>query len=108
MKRTLDGICSRREQVINLRHQGLAIKSIADSLSVSIKTIKRDCIELGIETWSSISDDELINQIVQIIEIEHKAVGIKKIESHLLLRGLRIQESRIKDMLVCKILSILK
>jgi hypothetical protein len=67
-----------------------------------IKTIKRDFIDLGIETWSSISDEELISQIIQIIEIEHKAVGIKKIDSHLLLRGFRIQESRIKDSLVSK------
>ena len=83
-----------------MKKQGLSIKDIANCLNVSSKTIERDLIELGIETWSSISDEELMNHIVQIIEIEHKAVGIKKIESHLLLRGLRIQESRIKDILV--------
>ncbi len=49
---------------------------ILHSLGVSSKTIKRDFIDQGIETWSSISNDELIDQIIQIIEIEHKAVGI--------------------------------
>ncbi len=96
MKRTIDLICSRREHAIYLKNEGLKIKEIADCLNVSSKTIK------GIETWSSISDEELISQIIQIIEIEHKAVGIKKIDSHLLLRGFRIQESRIKDSLVSK------
>ena len=94
-KRTFDGICSRREQVISLKHQGLTIIDIADRLGVSSKKIKRNFIDQGIETWSSISDEELMNQIVQTIEIEHKAVGIKKIDSHLLLRGFRVQESRI-------------
>jgi len=102
MKRTIDLICSRREQAIYLKNEGLKTKEIADCLNVSSKTIKRDFIDLGIETWSSISDEELISQIIQIIEIEHKAVGIKKIDSHLLLRGFRIQESRIKDSLVSK------
>ena len=75
-KRTFDGICSRREQAISLKHQGLTIKDIADRLGVSSKTIKRDFIDQGIETWSSISNDVLIDQIIQIIKIEHKAVGI--------------------------------
>ena len=104
MKRTIDLISSRRERAIYLKSQGLKTKEIADDLNVSSKTIKRDFIELGIETWSSISDEELVSQILHIIEIEHKAVGIKKIDSHLLLRGFRIQESRIKYSLVSKIM----
>ena len=102
MKRTHDLICSRREQAIQLRNEGRTMNDIARLLTVSSRTIKRDFIDLGIETWSSLTDDELKSQIVQIIEIEHKAVGIKKIDSHLLLRGFRVQESRIKDCLVCK------
>ena len=65
-KRTFDGICSRREQAISLKHQGLTIIDIADRLGVSSKTIKRDFIYQGIETWSSISNDEVIDQIIQI------------------------------------------
>jgi len=65
-KRTFDGICSRREQAISLKHQGLTIIDIADRLGVSSKTIKRDFIDQGIETWSSISNDEVIDQIIQI------------------------------------------
>ena len=49
-KRTFDGICSRREQAISLKHQGLTIIDIADRLGVSSKTIKRDFIDQGIET----------------------------------------------------------
>ena len=90
-KRTFDGICSRREQAISLKHQGLTIKDIADRLGVSSKTIKRDFIDQGIETWSSISNDEVIDQIIEIIEIEHKSVGIKKIDSHIFHRGFRVQ-----------------
>jgi transcriptional antiterminator len=81
MKRTFERICCRREEAVVLKHQGLKIKEIADRLSVSSKTIKRDFVEQG---------DELLEESIQIIEIEHKAVGIKKIDSHLLLRGFRI------------------
>ena len=49
-KRTFDGICSRREHAISLKHQGLTIIDIADRLGVSSKTIKRDFIDQGIET----------------------------------------------------------
>ena len=66
MKRTFERICCRREEAVVLKYQGLKIKEIADRLSVSSKTITRDFVDLEIETWSSICDDELLEELISL------------------------------------------
>jgi orotate phosphoribosyltransferase-like protein len=66
MKRTFERICCRHEEAVFLKHQGLKIKEIADRLSVSSKTITRDFVDLEIETWSSICDDELLEEMISL------------------------------------------
>jgi diphthamide synthase (EF-2-diphthine--ammonia ligase) len=90
----------RKEQVKKLHARGCHQTVISDILEASRSTIRRDCHELGLGTWSPLPDADLRKHILDIIEIEHTAAGQRKVESHLVSRGFRIQKRRIRESLV--------
>ena len=73
----------RKEQVKKLHARGCHQTVISDILEASRSTIRRDCHELGLGTWSPLPDADLRKHILDIIEIEHTAAGQRKVESHL-------------------------
>jgi hypothetical protein len=90
----------RRERVIEHHRRGEQLTAIASKLHVSRKTIQRDCIALGLETYSSLSDNELAAVVLHIVKTLHSSVGVLSVEAALTHRGFRIQEKRIMDALV--------
>ena len=90
----------RKAQVKKLHARGCHQTVISDILEASRSTIRRDCHELGLGSWSPLPDADLRKHILDIIEIEHTAAGQRKVESHLVSRGFRIQKSRIRESLV--------
>ena len=90
----------RKEQEKKLHARGCHQTVISDILEASRSTIRRDCHELGLGTWSPLPDADLRKHILDIIEIEHTAAGQRKVESHLVSRGFRIQKRRIRESLV--------
>jgi hypothetical protein len=98
----------RRRQIVSKLHRlGLKLTEIAASLvkvatgkAPSLKTVVRDCVSLGLLTFTDISDDELIGEVADILTSLHSSVGIRTVDSQLLLRGHRVQERRIRFALV--------
>lgn len=94
----------RQQHVATLHSRGVSQTNCAHRLKVSRQTILRDYKELGLTTWSDVSDETLEKHVRTIMAVEHDAVGLHKIESHLLQRfGLRIQEKRIRGAMVSEL-----
>ena len=74
---------------------------IASKLSCSVQqTVRRDFIEIGVESFSDINDAALDGKVLEIIGISHKAVGLTKVVGYLKSQGLRVQQNRVKEALV--------
>jgi|AntAceMinimDraft_5_1070358.scaffolds.fasta_scaffold139107_1 hypothetical protein len=95
----------RQAHVVTQHARGRKLVKIAECLGVDERTVRRDCEMLGLETWSSLTDDELNELVLEIIAVEHAAVGLAKIESHLIRLGYRVQQIRIRCSMVNYIIS---
>lgn len=91
----------RQARVAKLHGEGLSQTKISTLLSISRSTVLRDCGELELKSWSDVSDADLKEAIVEILQREHTGAGYIVVESHLVTRyGLRVQERRIRARLV--------
>jgi AraC-like DNA-binding protein len=90
----------RRLRVEELHRRGVKITDIAKKLGCSRKTIQRDFIELGLEAFSTVGDEELSTIVFEIVQTMHKSVGVLSIEGALIDRGFRVQRRRIEEALV--------
>ena len=95
----------RQAHVVTQHARGRKLVKIAECLGVDERTVRRDYEMLGLETWSSLTDDELNELVLEIIAVEHAAVGLAKIESHLIRLGYRVQQIRIRCSMVNYIIS---
>ena len=93
-------VAERRDCVAEHHRRGDQLTAIATKLHIPRKTVQRDCIALGLETFTTISDDELASVVLDIVKTLHRSVGVLSVEAALSHRGLRIQEKRIRLALV--------
>ena len=87
------------DQLEYLLNIGLHCPKIAEILGVSLSTIRRRMTEYGFSVtalYSNITDHEL-DAIVSQIKHEFPNSGYRLMHGHLLSRGLRLHQSRIRD-----------
>ena len=78
---------------------GFAIKLIAEMLQVSSRTVKRRLHDFGIKLsgkFSVISDEELDRE-VELILVQFRNSGYKKMRGYLTSNGYSIQEYRVNE-----------
>ena len=80
--------------------EGYKLTEIASKLPCSVQTVRRDFIEIGVESFSDINDAALDGKVLEIIGISHQAVGLTKVVDYLKSQGLRVQQNRVKEALV--------
>ena len=86
----------RHSHIERLHSMGYTIVAMADELSVSRPTIYADMDELGLATFSPISDDYLVEVVRECITNAHSSVGVGWVEGHLLAEYcLRVQRRRV-------------
>ena len=99
------GLVGRPSYVIS--HQQLSflvdnqftVPQIADILGISTRTVRRRMDEYDItinSQYSTISDLEL-DRIVHEIQIQFPTCGNRQMQGHLLSRGYRVQQSRVRE-----------
>ena len=72
---------------------------MADMLGVSVRTVRRRMCEYGLSIraqYTTISNEEL-DGIVRVIQQQFPMCGNRQMQGHLLSRGIRIQQSRIRE-----------
>ena len=87
--------------LIFLLENRFSVPQIANMIGVSISTIRRRMDDLGLSVralYSDISDIEL-DELVRYIHQEHPVCGCGQMQGHLLSRGYRIQQIRIRESL---------
>ena len=90
-----------RRSIVKREHeQGASQTRLAKKLKVCTKTIQRDLEHLGLETFTTISDDDLGREIEDILLHGHDDMGYHDVEAALQSRHLRLQERRIRDHMV--------
>ena len=88
-----------REQLESLIETNFTVPQMAHMLGVSVSTIRRrmDLYNLSIRaTYATISDEEL-DHLVQVINRQFPMCGSKQMAGHLLVRGFRVQQNRIRE-----------
>jgi len=96
----------RQARVVAMHGEGLSQTRICELLGVSLRTIVRDCAELELKSWSEVTKSELEEIIFECLQREHGWASYTIVESHLITRyGLRVQERRIRAVLVCEIIT---
>ena len=72
---------------------------MAQLIGVSRRTIEKRLNEYDVRirsTYFEVTDSELA-EIIKEIQIEHPLCGVKQMKGHLLSRGLRVQQCRIRE-----------
>ena len=96
-----DSPVHRQGLVACFHREGYKLTEIASKLSCSVQqTVRRDFIEIGVESFSDINDAALDGKVLEIIGISHQAVGLTKVVDYLKSQGLRVQQNRVKEALV--------
>ena len=88
-----------REQLHTLLEDHFTIPQIADLLGVSIRTIYRRMCEYGLSVssmYSEMGDNEL-DDVINSIHHNFPLCGNKQMSGHLLSRGIRVQQHRIRE-----------
>ncbi|CAB3979268.1 PREDICTED: uncharacterized protein LOC107355137 isoform X1 [Paramuricea clavata] len=88
-----------KEQIELFLDYGFKATDIAKMLCVSVKTIHRRLHEYNLsikKSYASLSDEELDN-IVTEISSQFKNCGYKSMRGHLLARGFKLQEERVRQ-----------
>ena len=91
----------KQEQLEYLLHLGFNCPKVAEVLGVSLSTIRRRMNEFGLSVtalYSSITDEEL-DSLVSRIKDEFPNCGSRLMQGHLLSRGHRISQARIREAL---------
>ena len=87
------------EQLLFLIEIGFSVPQMADMIGVSVRTIRRRMSDFGLAIraqYSAISDTDL-DRIVSEIQTLFPMCGNRQMRGHLLSRGYRIQQSRIRE-----------
>lgn len=87
------------EQLSFLIENGFSVPQIADMVGVSVRTVRRGMTEFGLSIraqYSTIIDSEL-DGIVREIQTQFPMCGNRQMAGHLLSRGCRVQQSRIRE-----------
>ena len=90
-----------RQQLESLIEAKFSVPQIAHMLGVSISTVRRrmDMFNLAIRaTYADIGNDDL-DRVIREISSEFPMCGCKQMAGHLLSRGLRVQQVRIREAL---------
>lgn len=92
-----DEIYIRQQSVARRCSEGEALPSIARDLRVTVKTIRRDLIALGLRSvFASIDDAGLDAAMYHVLQIANTSVGRDRAEAHLLqLLHARVPRGRI-------------
>ena len=88
-----------RQQLSYLIENGFSVPQIADMIGVSVRTVRRrmDGYDLSIRArYSALSDSEL-DAIVTEIQSQFPMCGNRQMQGHLLARGHRVQQIRIRE-----------
>ena len=94
-------VCLSREQLESLIEANFTVPQIAHMLGVSVSTIRRrmNMYNLAIRaTYANISNEDLDQQVL-LVSSQFPACGSKQMAGHLLSRGLRVQQTRIREAL---------
>ena len=87
------------DQLSFLVENGFSVPQMADMIGVSVRTIRRRMSEFGLSIqaqYSTITNSEL-DRIVSEIQAQFPLCGNRQMQGHLLSRGYRIQQSRIRE-----------
>ena len=88
-----------KEQIELFIDYGFKATDIAKMLCISVKTVHRRLQEYNLSiknSYSDFSDEELDNVVVEITS-QFKNCGYKSMRGHLLARGLKVQEHRVRQ-----------
>ena len=88
-----------RTQLTFLVESGFTGLQMAEMLGVSLRTVRRRLSEYGISIsaqYSTVSDDQL-DEIVAEIQQQFPLCGNRQMLGHLLARGLRVQQIRVRE-----------
>lgn len=89
------------EQLEHLLHIGLNCSSIASSLGVSLRTVRRRMTEHGLSVralYTSIDNSDL-DSVVDEIKVIFPNCGYRMLDGHLRRRGIRITQKRVRESL---------
>ncbi len=87
------------EQLSFLIENGFTVPQISDMIGVSIGTVRRRMVEFGLSIrarYSQLTDNEL-DDIVHGIQVEFPFCGNRQMQGHLLSRGFRVQQIRVRE-----------
>ena len=92
-----------RHQLACLLEKWFTIPQIADILRVSVRTIRRWMSEYGLSIhalYSQLTDQQL-DEIVRDIQNHSPTIGNRQMQGHLLARGIRVQQHRVRVTATC-------
>ena len=92
-------LCISEEQLSFLIENNFTVPQIANMLGVSIRTVRRRMTDHGLSIrrqYSNLSDQDL-DMIVGEIQQQFPMCGNRNMQGHLLARGYRIQQTRIRE-----------
>ena len=87
------------EQLSFLIESRFSVPQISDMLGVSIRTVRRRMTEFGLSIqaeYGNFSDSEL-DALVRQIQQQLPMCGNRQMQGHLLSRGIRVQQIRVRD-----------
>lgn len=88
-----------QEQLSMLIESRFTAIQMADLIGVSVRTIRRRMFEYGLSiqsTYSEFTDNDL-DSIVNDIHKEFPTCGYKQMSGHLMSRGIRVQQKRVRE-----------
>ena len=86
-------------QLSFLIENGFSVPQMSDMVGVSVRTIRRRMTDFGISIraqYSTIADGEL-DRLVSEFQAQYPLCGNRQMQGHLLSRGYRIQQSRVRE-----------
>ena len=84
------------EQLSFLIENRFTVPQIADMVGISVRTVYRRLVEYSLSQYSDTSDNEL-DSIVKQVHSLFPMCGNSQMQGHLLARGLRVQQLRIRE-----------
>lgn len=87
------------DTLVFLIENRFTVPQIADIIGVSVRTVRRRMTSAGLsirQQYSSISSQEL-DDLVRVIQHQFPMCGNRQMQAHLLSRGFRIQQHRVRE-----------
>ena len=88
-----------REQVVFLIDNRFTAPQMAEILGVSLSTIRRRMTDYGLSITAeyTLLTDEELDSVVEEIQVDFPTCGNRQMQGHLLSRGIRVQQQRIRE-----------